>query len=396
MEKIQLLIGISELIARDMSGQLNHTEKKTLVRWLESAECNKKIYTKIIEGHNLSERNRIYESVDVEQGWGEISESLTGSCKKRIVGRIMKYAAIILLPIAIGITTYWFINDQPAQPSKTMAGIQPGSANAVLVLADGENIDLSNDIAQSLVEEDGTMIVNRKDELSYVGSGKNQRKVLFNTLIVPKGGEYNLVLSDGSRVLVNSMSKLIFPVRFSGNIRELSLEEGEAYFEVTKDQSKPFIVKVKGVRVEVLGTSFNIKAYADDQHLYTTLVEGQVKLSTDTQSSKAFFLMPDQQAVYDSESAGITIQKVDAKQIVQWTTGRYSFTNQTLNEIMKTLSRWYDFDYRYEDEALKQIRFEGGLNKYESISPILDIISGTGKVKVEVRGKEVLFRKDKK
>ncbi len=393
MEKIKSIIGISELIARDISGQLNQAEKESLNKWLGSAERNQSIYSQIIEGHNLEERNRIYESIDVQHGWEKVSESLISYRKKKVISLIMKYAAAILLPIVLGVTTYWYLNDRPAQLSKTLVEIQPGSSNAVLVLTDGKSVDLSSDLAQSLVEKDGTVIENKKDELSYAGcSGKNLRKVLLNTLIVPKGGEYNLVLSDGSRVHINSMSKVVFPVKFSGNIREISLE-GEAYFEVAKDKSKPFIVKVKGVQVEVLGTSFNIKAYADDNHFYTTLVEGKVKLSAGDQSSEAYFLEPDQQAIYDSGSAGITIQKVDARQIVQWTTGRYSFTNQSLDEIMKTLSRWYDFDYRYEDETLKQIRFEGGLNKYESISPILDIISGTGKVHVEVKGKEILFSK---
>jgi ferric-dicitrate binding protein FerR (iron transport regulator) len=210
--------------------------------------------------------------------------------------------------------------------------------------------------------------------------------------MVPRGGEFNLVLSDGTRVFVNSMSKLEFPVNFTGNKREISLE-GEAYFEVAKDKTRPFIVKIKGVQVEVLGTTFNIKAYPEDHQSFTTLVEGKVKLCSGNQSDNDYFLMPDQQAVYDPSSKGVVINKVDAGKIVQWTTGRYYFSDQPLDEIMKTLSRWYDFNYKFEDQAIKNVKFEGGLNKYGSIYPILDIINETGKVKVTVKNKDVIFSK---
>jgi ferric-dicitrate binding protein FerR (iron transport regulator) len=394
MEKIKSIIEISELIAREISGDLSQSEKESLKEWLNCSQRNKRIYIQIIKGNNLSERNLINKSINTHKGWENVTEALNIHHKKQVIRLAMKYAAAILLPIVFGITAYRYLNNQPQEIPVSLVQIQPGSSNAVLVLANGKSVNLSEYRTQALVEADGTVIKNTKDELSYDGNDvKGSRKELFNTLIVPRGGEYNLVLSDGSRVYVNSMSKLVYPVKFSGNIREITLVEGEAYFEVAKDKSKPFVVNVKEIKVEVLGTSFNIKAYADDNHFYTTLVEGKVKLSAENQVKNAYFLEPDQQAVCDSEAAGVIIQKVDASQIIQWISGKYSFTNQSLDEIMKTLSRWYDFEYRYGDETLKQIRFEGGLNKYESITPIIEIISKTGKVNVEIKGKEILFTK---
>lgn len=392
MEKVKSIFEISELIARDINGLLTQSEKEMLSEWLKKSDRNQKIYHQIINGNNLSERNRLYESVDVNQGWYKVSKSLNFDRKIRLIRLIVKYAAAILLPVLLGVTAHWYLNDQSKTVNQAIVEIKPGSKNAVLVMADGKSVDLAIVAEQSLVEHDGTVIKNTKDELNYKSRDlKNNKSVLYNTLIVPQGGEYNLILSDGSRIMVNSMSKLIFPVQFTGNIREVRLEEGEAYFEIAKNKSKPFIVSVKGVKVEVLGTSFNIKAYSNDNNFYTTLVEGKVKFQTGDQTVNQYYLEPDQQAVYSPLSDEVTIRKVDASQFVQWTIGRYSFTNESLDEIMKMLSRWYDFNYQYEDETLKQIRFEGGLNKYESIDPILDIISKTGKVHVKVQGKEIIF-----
>jgi ferric-dicitrate binding protein FerR (iron transport regulator) len=137
-----------------------------------------------------------------------------------------------------------------------------------------------------------------------------------------------------------------------------------------------------------------VKAYQDEQNVYTTLVEGSVRINTgEGQLNPEYTLEPDQQAVFDKRNATVSVQNVDAAQYMQWTTGRYIFADQPLDEIMKTLSRWYDFTFRYSDESLKEMRFEGGLNKYESIEPVLDIITRTGKVKVSINGKEVLFLK---
>lgn len=393
MEKINSIFEISELIARDKSGQLNQLEKDTLEKWIKSSERNQILYQRIVDGSNLSARNSLYERINTKQAWNKLSKELIAPQKNRVRTLLIRYAAAIMIPLLIGTATYLYLHDKTLQGTQQFAEILPGTSHAILVLANGKNVNLSNDSIRNLVEDDGSLIKNTRKELSYAKQPSNSlKKTLLNTLIVPKGGEFKLVLSDGTRVSVNSMSKLVFPVSFTGNKREVTLE-GEALFEVSKDKSKPFIVTIKGLQVEVLGTTFNIKAYPDDNQSFTTLVEGKVKLNSGLQSANDSFLEPDQQAVYDPSTARMVIQKVDAKQVMQWTTGRYSFTNQTLDEIMKTLSRWYDFNYKFEDESLQQIRFEGGLNKYESIEPILDIIKETGKVKVKVTGKEVLFSK---
>lgn len=394
MEKINSIIEISGLIARDISGQLSQQEKDRLEKWIGSSEQNRKLYEKIVDGKNLAERNKVYESIDAEKAWKRVSFVFTPQQqRKRIVPILFRYAAAILILVLMGVSSYWLINEKQLKTGQSMAGIVPGTTQAVLVLANGESVNLSNDSTIDVIEKDGTVIRKSNKELNYAEQvSKLPQKPLLNTLIVPKGGEYSLVLSDGTRVIVNSMTKLVYPVSFTGDKREITLE-GEAYFEVFKNKSKPFIVNIKGLQVEVLGTSFNVKAYPDDKQSFTTLVEGKVKLNSVLQTSVVQILEPDQQAVFDPSTSALFAQKVDARQFIQWTTGKYTFTNQPLDEMMKTLARWYDFNYQFEEASLKNIRFEGGLNKYQSIDPILEIINKTGKVKVSVKGKEVVFSK---
>ena len=391
MEKINSIIEIAELIARDISGQLNDLEHETLEKWINYSEHNEQLYQQIKDCDNLALRNLIYDNVNIPGGWTNLTEKLAEKPLRRMLPQFFKYAAAILLPVLLGVSTYWLLNEKSPQTVQPIAEIVPGTRNAVLVLASGKSVNLSNGSTQKLIEKDGSLIQNYKKELNYTQNiAQNPKKSIYNTLIVPQGGEYTLVLSDGTRVFVNSMSKLVFPVAFVSNKREITLE-GEACFEVAQDKSKPFIVTIKGMQIEVLGTTFNVKAYPTDDQSFTTLVEGKIKLNSGTSASDIRILEPDQQAIYNPTTAAMVIQKVDANQFMQWTKGKYVFTNQPLDEIMNTLSRWYDFKYQFEDASIRKIKFEGGLNKYENLDPILEIIKKTGKVNVTVKGKEVLF-----
>ncbi len=394
MDIFNSTLDISALIARDITGQLDRHEKETLENWLASSRKNQILYDRIVNSENFSKRNELYDNVDIQKRWSLIAADLDFHTKRRGITRLLQFAAAILIPLFMVVTAYWCLNYLP-ENEQSASVISRGTQNAILVMASGENVNLAEGENKKYIEKDGTVISKTQTELNYPEqSTQTNNETPLNTLITPCGGEYSLVLSDGTRVYLNSMSKLVFPVRFFGNKREVTLE-GEAFFEVAANKSKPFIVNIKGLQVEVLGTSFNIKSYYNDNQSYTTLVEGKVKLNSGNLFSDQIVLEPNQQAVYDNSSATVDIQAVDANQIIQWTKGRYSFTDQSLYEIMKTLSRWYRFTYTFEDESLKSIKFEGGLNKYESINPILDIIGRTEKVKVLVKGDEILFSKIK-
>jgi len=394
MSRLDSIFEDSILIAKKLTGQLTEQENDLFNQWLQK-ESNRRFFKRIQDNQNFLIRNEQYESVNIKRGWNEFSVALNFHKKKTRLYSLLKYAAVILLPIIIGISVHYYVNHQIEVKNRNiqLTSIKPGTRNAILVLDNGQKIDLDKQNMTELKESDGTIINKINDELSYTGNGSvRSKKRLQNIIVIPRGGEYSLVLSDSTKVFLNSMSKLAFPVIFSGGKREISLE-GEAYFEVHKDKQHPFIVNVNGMQIKVLGTAFNVKAYTDEQNVYTTLVEGQVIINTEKQSGKECLLFPNQQAVFDKLNEGLNIRKVDASQYMQWTIGKYVFTDQTLDEIMRSLSRWYDFVYSYSDESIKNLRFEGGLDKYRSIDPIIDIIERTGKVKVMVKGKEIIFMK---
>ncbi|MEL7589244.1 MAG: FecR domain-containing protein [Prolixibacteraceae bacterium] len=391
MEKLDPLFENSELIAKKVTGELTGEESDRFDRWLNSTEQNQAFFKKIKDKTNFLIRNEQFESVNTTRAWAEFTKAISTERDKKRFAIFIRYAAVILLPLLIGVTVYWSIYGYRSQNHLQTSEIFPGTRSAFLVLSSGQRIDLGKEGVKVMKEADGTIIERSNDELHYKKEpGHAPEEILQDELVVPRGGEYSLMLSDGTKVYLNSMSRLIFPVRFSGSQRKVILE-GEGYFEVQKDEEHPFIVETNGMQINVLGTSFNVKAYQDESQVYTTLVEGKVRINPGDRPNDELILEPDQQAVFNKRDASVMVTDVDAIQYMQWTTGRYIFADQPLDEIMKTLSRWYDFTYRYSDESIKTLRFEGRLNKYESVYPILDIIAKTGKVKVAIKGKEVLF-----
>jgi transmembrane sensor len=213
---------------------------------------------------------------------------------------------------------------------------------------------------------------------------RTSEKLAYNKVNVPRGGEYQLTLSDGSKVQLNSMSSIRFPVQFAQDCRLVELE-GEAYFEVSKT-GQPFIVQTKGMKIEVLGTSFNISAYANEEY-QTTLVSGSVKVQTENGSNRV--LKPSEQACITPGSNQINVRTVDTAFYTSWIHGKINFKDQRLDDIMKTLARWYDMDVVYENEATKELRFGCYVNRYNEITPLVKLLEQTGRVTVTVEGKTI-------
>ena len=213
---------------------------------------------------------------------------------------------------------------------------------------------------------------------------RTSEKLAYNKVNVPRGGEYQLTLSDGSKVQLNSMSSIRFPVQFAQDCRLVELE-GEAYFEVSKT-GQPFIVQTKGMKIEVLGTTFNISAYANEEY-QTTLVSGSVKVQTENGSNR--ILKPSEQACITPGSNQINVRNVDTAFYTSWIHGKINFKDQRLDGIMKTLARWYDMDVVYENEATKELRFGCYVNRYNEITPLVKLLEQTGRVTVTVEGKTI-------
>ena len=242
------------------------------------------------------------------------------------------------------------------------------SKKAVLVFEGGERVDLARLKGRIDDGEGKTEINNTEQQLVYKSDKSTGVDIKYHILQVPRGGEYQLVLSDGTKVWVNAESSIRYPETF-GDRREINLD-GEAYFEVAKDSSRPFIVHVGDNSIEVLGTHFNISAYTKDR-VYTTLAEGKVKVS---RADQFVVLQPNEQAIIEPDMRGIEVKEVNAALYVSWIKGSYEFRDTRLGDIAAQLSRWYDVDIRFADERLKDKRFAGVIYRDEELGFTLKII----------------------
>ena len=230
--------------------------------------------------------------------------------------------------------------------------------------------------------------------LSYAGQGKadgeKRKKLVYNEVEVPRGGEFDLVLADGTTVWLNAGSKLRYPVEFVGKERRVFLE-GEAYFAVAKDTEMPFRVEILQQIVEVLGTEFNVSGYTDEAAIYTTLVTGKVKVETD--SGENMVLAPGEQSMLDCRDGHLDKQEVDVEKVIAWKKGMFILEEQTLEQIMQKFARWYDMEVVYRDEELKNIIFKGVVPRYTELREVLNILEKTNEVKFDIEERTVIVFK---
>lgn len=261
----------------------------------------------------------------------------------------------------------------------------PGKNQALLTLANGEQVVLDELAAGKLVIEGNTEIAKTKNgQLHYRSlNNDNAQAVLYNTLSIPRGGRYKIVLPDGTQVWLNAASSLKYPTAFIGKERIVQLE-GEAYFEVAKNAEQPFKVEVKDVRVTVLGTHFNINAYTDEACIKTTLLEGSVKINKG-QAQK--LLYPGEQAVL-GKSSSIEVIKVNADEVLAWKNGYFNFHRSNLQEVMRQLSRWYDVDIKYEGKVPDR-EFGGEISRNSKASEVLKILE-LSDVHFRIEGKHII------
>ena len=264
-----------------------------------------------------------------------------------------------------------------ATAGKLMQDIMPGGNKAILTLGDGSTVVLDTAQNGELAQQEGATVHKLKNgQLAYAAvDGKSAgEKQQFNTITVPKGGEYTITLADGTRVFMNAASSLSYPTRFTGRNRLVKLA-GEAYFEVTKHATEPFIVEVGNrQRIEVLGTNFNVQAYADEPAMHTTLLEGSVRLSYE---SHTVILKPGQIASAINNS--LQISQADEDEVMAWRNGIFIFNNENIVSLMKRVSRWYNVEVVFKGD-MSGVNFIGSYSRTRSLFNLLKTIELTGKV----------------
>lgn len=376
---------IARLIARYLSDEIGEEEQTELTRWRDESPENERLFQEICKEENIKQNMQKRQTFHAEDGWEGVQRKIQRHRFRHRILNICKYAAIFIFPVAIATVAIYKSGNEPQPLSQVEEQIVPGGKKAVLILDNGEAIDLKSTSGVELKEKDGTVIQVDSTVLNYQQApARTSEKLAYNKVNVPRGGEYQLMLSDGSKVQLNSMSSIRFPVQFAQDCRLVELE-GEAYFEVSKT-GQPFIVQTKGMKIEVLGTTFNISAYANEEY-QTTLVSGSVKVQTENGSNR--ILKPSEQACITPGSNQINVRNVDTAFYTSWIHGKINFKDQRLDDIMKTLARWYDMDVVYENEATKELRFGCYVNRYNEITPLVKLLEQTGRVTVTVEGKTI-------
>ena len=388
MKDLSAYYEIARLITAELSETITPEEKGRLNVWLAEDERHYMRYCRIRERLKRGEGENVFRNPErVREDMEKLKKKLSGNKRRFLLSGnyFWRYGAVAVFTIGIAIGLIerpWEDRSSEMSPMAQQPAVLPGSYKAVLTLASGEQVNLEEWCRDSLWK-DGTLIRKRKGELTYEqkAGDMQQEEMLFNTITIPRSGEYKLVLSDGTKVWLNSDSKLEFPNTFVGDERRVKLA-GEAYFEVAKNKAKPFRVEVERVEVVVLGTSFNIHAY--DEAVKTTLVEG-VKLNV---AGKAYSLSPGFEANVDQ--GGVKIVKSDVYEQIAWKDGKFVFREKRLEEVMSILSRWYDFEIFYQNAAVKDLHFTGNIPRHTTINEVLKFLERTHLVHFSVVGRTVI------
>ncbi|SFD15562.1 FecR family protein [Chitinophaga sp. CF118] len=360
---------------------LSSGEQQTLDEWLDAEPQNKIVYAEIMSGEWPVSELKYYNSISYDDNWARVQQKIAGAAlyEERPVKRLRFWwaAAAIVFVLLGGI---WFLKQQ-TQPKNEkgvqLADIAPGTQGAILTLADGSTVVLDSLNNGVVASQHGVKAVLMNGELLYQKSGsESANTIVYNSMTTPKGRQFHLVLPDGSHVWLNAQSSIRYPTTFTGKERRVNIS-GEVYFEVKKDEQKPFIVNVPDrAEIAVLGTDFNIKAYIEEPSLNTTLVNGTVKvLSTKGQNA---ILKPGYTAqILTSRPDDIKIVPADIDQVLAWKNGAFYFDDATLQEVMRELSRWYDIEVVYEP-GLPETRFGGKISRDVSLAGLLRGLQATG------------------
>lgn len=295
--------------------------------------------------------------------------------QKRIALRFMAVACSII--IIFGII---FIKQN--KHHQNVHKIIPGSHKATLTLANGISIELKNS-RKELCEKNGTSIIIDSTRIVYSHNNKSDKEnVIFNTLDIPRGGEFFVELEDGTKVWLNAETKLKFPTNFTGNERIVYLD-GEAYFSVTKS-TKPFMVITDMGIITAYGTEFNVKQYYSDKAISTTLLSGSIGYKKDNDE---FMLSPGYKLTYSSLDKSPTIRKAKIKNEIAWKSKQFCFDAQSLEDIMKILARWYDVDIIFKSDNIKNILFSGVINKQDDIQTFIRIFEAGADIKIDIHNR---------
>jgi len=367
-----------ELLLKYHSGTASDEEKAFVENWMLHAAAG---------DLDLSDEEIVHDLAEIRQRLG------IDLPQKKIVRLWPRIAAAASILLFLSVGGYYLLH-KSANSTRTAHhspnDIAPGGNKAILTLANGQKISLT-DAKNGTIAKENQVAINKtaNGQLVYAApasTATTTATATFNSIQTPRGGQYHLTLADGTQVWLNAASSLKYPSAFNGKERKVELT-GEAYFEVVHNSAKPFRVIAANQTVEDIGTHFNINAYADEPAINTTLLEGSVKVSQlITHNSK--ILKPGQQSVIQPENTSILVRSVNPKGAIAWKNGFFMFEGESIQSIMRRITRWYDVDVAYQGKVTTE-QYSGYISRFQNVSEVLRMLEKTNTVKFKVEGRRI-------
>lgn len=379
---------ISHLLYHLIIGDISDAGRRDLADWAAENEYNRRVLERLQDKDYLLREYRRIRAVDPRRAMKDMESRIAApqpfirrpwSRVRTITLSVAGLAAAIVL--LFGFYTY-YQKLTPEKPKAIVAQVASskithGSTQAVLTLENGDTLHLGS---------------SAKDNAAKMAEGHSvfsggHAKLSVST---PRGGEFKITLEDGTEVWLNAETQLRYPERFGDGERRVAVT-GEAFFKVAKDSKRPFYVETAGQVVRVYGTEFNVHAYPEDKSVATTLVEGSIALQAASGNGSQLMLTPGHQALFDKLSHEASVESVDTEVVTSWRSGSFVFENQNLGDIMQTLSRWYDFDYKFADASLAHTEFMGSIPRYGEFADVVEILETSGGLKFRIKGRTVII-----
>lgn len=378
------------LVFAQLLGMETEQERRQLDEIVVPDSKEKLLLDEMSSGEDYLRRRQMIEDIDVDRELERVMRP-----RRRRLSVLLGRVAAVLLPLLLGGTAIYVMysrNNASLKNVISLHDVEPGTLEAVLVTSDVTLRELQT-AGNHINEKDGSKIMVDSARLNYQDNRpESVQELIYNKLLVGRGHEYMLILNDGTRVWMNSKSELSYPVAFGENVRRVRLS-GEAYFEVTKDSVRPFIVEVdRGFEVKVLGTHFNIKAYDTDDSYETTLVEGKVQVSQGHKTK--ITLEPSEQMVIGKDGRH-EVRVVNTSYYTAWHEGWFYFNDESLEQVLTMIGRWYDVDFVFVKENLKEITVTGKLKRFENLSVILKMLERTTGTELMLKNRIVKVDKKK-
>jgi transmembrane sensor len=377
------------LIHKYLKGDLSYDEEEELKQWLEQDAANQQLFDSLKNGDSLGKELQFFSSVDKDAAWQNLTKTINGPPQRPI--RRIKYWQYAAAVLVLGILSYVVfeytynrerlevVKHEVQQPKND---VLPGGNKATLTLADGTVVLLEDMTDGTVKDENGIRISKKEGQVVYeILNQEGSGEIVYNTIRTPVGGQYHVVLPDGSKVWLNAASSLHFPTAFTGSQRTVELT-GEGYFEIAKKSGSTFVVQAEKTRVEVIGTHFNVMAYGNEGATRTTLLEGSVKVGNGVHSR---VIAPGQQALTGNQ---IQVLDTDPERAVAWKNGYFQFESEDLKTILRQLKRWYDVEIENEHQ-IPDRHFTAFVSRNNTLSQVLKMLEMSGELKFKIEGKKI-------